>query len=276
MHHQMARILTILLTILLLSLSTKGQNNYVETLKGKVKLITSMTYLAETFGGVPTDTLTTKTRFLYDEKGNLIETNYYDIKTDVVYSKSRCVYDNNGNKLELTSYNKVGEIDGKNVYKYDNKNHEIEEKSTYWKNNNLNGKIIHNYDYKSMILETSFFKADGSLKYKFVYKIDDRGNIIEVYNSIGKIETKTQYQYNEKGKIIKKSWESYKGGGTQKGEIIYQYDEEGNEIKRVESSIYGKIISTSQYVYDNFGNWTKCVNLFFTTRTTTKREIEYY
>ncbi len=280
MKEHMTSILTFLLTTLLLGCTTNQHKNYGDSIKGRIKFITQFGYeAAEGHGNTLIDKLTTKTTFRYDEKGNLLETNYYDIKTDVVFSKDKRSYDVNSNLLEITFYNKAGEIEGKYHYKYDERNNEIE-KITYWKGT-YDGKVITTYDYKSMLVNVNTYKADGSYVVKFSYKIDDKKNHLEDYNSNGELESKSIFEYDKMGHVSKELSESW-DEDTTKAIISYQYDEWDNVVNRMVTDLKGNktIISNTktEYDYDKLGNWIRSVKTYSYNdiRETAKREMEYY
>jgi len=273
------RLLTISFAISLIScMNPQGGNDSTTQQKGLIKSETRYGFeAAEKKGESPKDTLTTKATFQYDEKGNMIAANYYDLKTNLVFSSDKRAYDNRGNMIEILHYNKAGEVIGKDIYKFDDKNHEIE-KDNYWKGK-LNGKVISTYDYKSMIVTVSYYKGDGSFEHKNHYKIDDKGNHLEDYDWAGTLISKSRYEYDDKGKIIKEYSEAW-DMDTTNAVIIFKYDEQNNEIMRTITDLNNNNVSTrkTEYVYDKFGNWTKMVVTWswLPNRQTTKREIEYY
>jgi hypothetical protein len=271
-------ILTLISSVFILTACSQSGNGNSTAKKGRIKLTTCFGYeAAEKKGESPKDTLTTKATFQYDEKGNIIAANYYDLKTNLVFSSDKRAYDNSGNMVEILHNNKAGEGIGKDIYKFDDKNHEIE-KDNYWEGK-LNRKVISTYDYKSMIVTVSFYKGDGSFERKNHYKIDDKGNHLEDYDWDGKLISKSRYEYDDKGKIIKEYSEAW-DMNTTNAVIIYKYDEQNNEIMRTITDLNTNIVSIvkTEYVYDKFGNWIKQVITWSwsDSRKTEKREIEYY
>lgn len=256
-----------------------GQNFGIDTLKAKIKLTTNFGYeTSEKHGEAPNDKLITKATFQYNQKGNLIQSNFYDIKTDLVFSVDKRTYDTKGNMIEITFYDRAGKVLGTDIYKYDDKNHEIE-KDNYW-NGKLNGKRITTYDYKKMIVKVNYFEADGTIEeHSDLYKIDDRENRLEDYDSGGKLFSKATYVYDDKGNTIKKHSEAWEPE-PYNAIVIYQYDEYNNEILRTITDLNENIVSSvkTEYVYDKFGNWIEQITTWSwsATRKTNKRKIEYY
>lgn len=265
---------------LLLSCSERYNNSETVTQpKGRIKLITSYGFNDtekenETFN----DAITSKATYSYDEKGNLIEVNYYDLKTNSVFSKDKRVYDDKGNMTEVIFYNQTEEVIGKDLYKYDDKNNQIQ-KDNYWKGE-FNGKLTKTYDYQSMILTESTFDKDGNLQTKWSYKIDEKGNHLEDYDSDGNITAKSTITYDSKGNIIKEhsqAWEM----DTTNHMVEILYDKYNNEILRTITDLNNNNqVSTlkTEFVYDKFSNWTKMVVTWswLPKRQITKREIVYY
>lgn len=271
-------ILTLISSVFILTACSQSGNNNSNIKKGLIKLTTCYGFeAAEKKGEAPKDTLTTKATFQYDEKGNMIAANYYDLRTNIVFSSDKRVYDERGNMTEIIHYNKAGEVIGKDIYKFDDKNHEIE-KDNYW-NGKLNGKVITTYDYKSMIVTVSFYNGDGRFERKHHYKIDDKGNQLENYDWSGTLTSKSRFEYNEKGKITKEYSEAWEMDTTN-AVIIYKYDEHDNEIMRTITDVNTNSVSSvkTDYTYDKFGNWIKQVTTWSwsDSRKTEKREIEYY
>lgn len=265
---------------LLLSCSNQQNNNHTASQQqGRIKLETTFGFdAAEKENEPPKDTLTSKAVFKYDEKGNLIEANYYDLKTNSVFSKDQRVYDDRGNMIEITFFDRNGEINGKYNYKYDSLNNEIE-KNTFWKGK-FDGKVVTAYDYEKMIVTVSFYRYDGVLRSSHSYKIDKKGNHVEDYNADGNITEKSTITYDENGNIIKEHSQAWEMDTTNLM-VEIKYDKYNNEIIRTITDLNNNNkVSTrkTEFVYDEFGNWTKMVVTWswLPNRQTKIREIEYY
>lgn len=191
---------------------------------------------------------------------------------------SETYFDEQGNRVKSIHYNSAaqpsditvyGFIDGKRVSK--------------------SGFIV----YESTILGMGVPRASGPKKpdprynISFVYKYDDKGNLIEVllYNNDDSLRSRHVYEYNG-NKIERRFY-------TEKGTLNFRYvtvlDDKGNEI---ESTYFDSPMkgweSKSSYKYEEFdknGNWTKQVTTY--TRTSngiskvdsvsvTYRTIAYY
>ncbi len=275
----MRTILISLITMFLSSCNGQNNNHNVTQQRTRIKFETILGFDAAEKKGEPAkDTLTSKGVFKYDEKGNLVEANYYDLKTNSIFSRDKRIYDERGNMVEITFYNKIGGIDGKDLYKYDDKNHQIQ-KDNYWKGK-FNGKLTRAYDYQTMIVTEATFDENGNLHTKWSYKIDERENHLEEYDSYRNITSKSTFIYNDKGNIIKEHSETWEMDTTNL-EVNIQYDNFNNEIMRTITDLNNNNqVSTvkTKYVYDKNGNWTTKVITWswLPNRQTTKREIEYY
>ncbi|RLD58844.1 MAG: hypothetical protein DRJ01_12085 [Bacteroidetes bacterium] len=274
------KIILIPLIILLLSCSNR-QNNSDKILQpeGRIKFITSYGFKeTEKENETLKNTITSKATYSYDEKGNLIEVNYYDLKTNSVFSKDNRVYDDKGNMTEVIFYNRKGEVQGKDQYKYDDKNNQIQ-KDNYWKGE-FNGKLTRTYNYKNMIVTEATFDKNENLQTKWSYKIDEKGNHIEEYDIDGNIISKSTIVYDDKGNIIKEHSQAWEMDTTNLV-VDIQYDKYNNEVIRTITDLNNNNqVSTrkTEFVYDKYGNWTKMVVTWswLPNRQTSKREIEYY
>ena len=265
---------------MLLSCSNR-QNNSDKILQpeGRIKFITSYGFKeTEKENETLKNTITSKATYSYDEKGNLIKVNYYDLKTNSVFSKDNRVYDDKGNMTEVIFYNRKGEVQGKDQYKYDDKNNQIQ-KDNYWKGE-FNGKLTRTYNYKNMIVTEATFDKNENLQTKWSYKIDEKGNHIEEYDIDGNIISKSTIVYDDKGNIIKEHSQAWEMDTTNLV-VDIQYDKYNNEVIRTITDLNNNNqVSTrkTEFVYDKYGNWTKMVVTWswLPNRQTSKREIEYY
>ena len=165
--------------------------------------------------------------YVYDDEGNIIKSNTYDILNDWEFIGAY-EYDDFGNVISYT----VDSTDGEN-----------------W----LKGTIKYEYDNNNRII-----KKNG-----FDYTYDDNGNVI-VYGHIDEIYyepmqttynvgTEYTYEYDDNGNIIgEKYYYSDTLFPSTSSCYTYQYDNEGRLTQR--SSDYGAIFT---YAYDERGNLSK-------------------
>jgi hypothetical protein len=179
-------------------------------LKGKVSFISCSEYkLVEKFGEIEKGSFYFKDTYKYDEKGNKIESNFYDADGSLSH-KVTSKYDEKRNEIEVNGYYADGSLFYKDTYKYDEKGNKIERNSYY---------------------------ADGSLSHKVTYKYDEKGYMIESnrYNykgNKGSFDSKDTYKYDEKGNKIESNFYDAEGSLFYKYTYKYEFDKIGNWIKQ--------------------------------------------
>ncbi len=136
--------------------------------------------------------------FKYDEKGNLIEQNWYN-PDNSLQGKWLFKYDKKGLKTEEVEYKSDGSISSKYIFIYDNNGYLIEHKS-YVSNGELAHKILfknNNIGLKTEEIRTRtqlYFASD----HRKFYIYDKFGNVIEEKYYSDDIESKTTYRYDDK------------------------------------------------------------------------------
>ncbi len=163
-----------------------------------------------------------KTTYTYDTEGRLIKMR--DEEGTVSYT-----YDANGNLLTAE------EESGKITRKYDSLNRVTEYTDT------RGNTIKYTYDEAGNVTEITY---PGGEKVKYTYR--KNGDLESVTDADG---LKTLYEYDNTGKLIKIT--SADGSAEERS-----YDVSGRLIRKTES-LYGEIISSYNYTYDEWGNITK-------------------
>lgn len=211
----------------------------------------------------------------YDERGNLIEFNWYNSDGNLELTLSY-TYDVEANIIERKKYY-YGSLYKKHIYSYNEKGHVIEEK-WYGSHGTLEDSATSTYDEKGNRVEWTLFKSDGTLTKVATYKYDDKGNVIEEYYTYpgGIIESKYTYTYNDQRKIIEVN--RFKSDGTLEDKRTYKYDVKGNRIEmRWYYNGIEEYIFTYVYEYNMQCKWAKIIEYRDTVpETITEREIEYY
>jgi hypothetical protein len=226
------------------------------------KVVTETAKLADKFGKWSEEKRMPSEIATFDEKGNLIEEDSYDVD-GTVKSKAVYTYDTKENKAEEVSYKPRwrffdGPVDSKDVYAYDEKGNLIEE-SSYNPDGTLKSKTIYTRDAKGNLIEEAFYNPNGTLKSKLINTYDAKGNRTEetVYNSDGTLRTKTVSTYDENGN--KNEEDFYNPDLRKKETYTYESDSFGNWTKR----------TTSTWV-------TKFGKSYFEPSLVTYRTITYY
>lgn len=166
---------------------------------------------------------------------------------------------------------------------------------------------------KSCVCSTSWINQDGSIEpslendtinfsingqcienenLSFIEKVYGENNLIvrtkrhQVDMSTGEIKIKvSNYQYDNKGLLIKKFGEEPFCGSVQTFEYNYYYNDKGLLVKetiRTQTANDIEVVSYKIQEVDKWGNWTKrmvynsCPNIFGQTRKIQTRKISYY
>lgn len=143
-------------------------------------------------------------------------------------------FNEDGKKTEEISYNESGAILSKSVYAYDKQGRPTD----YLKYSSIADKTL-------------------SKPQKNVYKLDDKGNVIEytVYQFDGSIGTRFLYKYDAKGNKTDET--IYAWNGARIGKLLSTYDEAGHLLTQVsyngDDTISWKTVNT----YNTKGNKTE-------------------
>ena len=218
----------------------------------------------------------------FDENGRTVESNYYDAKGKLkVSSKSK--YDQAGRRVESWVWDgfrypkgKLGERTTQNKY---NDQGWLIERATYDASGKLKDLEKYKYAEDGRLLEKfdSSYTMDGGTR-TFAHKYDDARRIVEStthfdgrlreatqynefqrrkesirYDEKGQVRDRCEYEYDEKGKLVKTR--RYRADGGLLG--ITKYDEflRLKEIIRYDEE--GKIESRWEYEYDEEGRQTQ-------------------
>ncbi len=230
----------------------------------------------------------------YDGSGAL--TGYTEIKRDGDYILSETVYDADGNKTEyteylentrdyntysrtkryeryengklaeLTEYNEKGERTKRVLYDGEGNKTEYTEYITL--------KVKHNgYEGISTDIKTREVYNNGKLESRTEYEFDENGNRTKIseYDGEGKLTEYTETKYDGE-RILSES--RYDGNGKLIRRTEYEYDENGKKLK---SSVYnnGGLESYSSYHYNESGKLVKVTNCDAYSRIVNYYEIEY-
>ena len=185
----------------------------------------------------------------YDGSGTLTE--YTEIKRNGDYILSETVYDADGNKTKYTEY--LENTPDYNTYSRTKRYERYE-----------NGKLAELREYNEDGRMTKLISYDGEGNKKLyeeyvTLKVKHNGyegisaviKTHETYND-GKLEHRTEYEYDENGKKLKSS--VYNNGGLE-GYKSYHYNESGRLIKVTACDAYNRIVNYYEIEYtDENGN----------------------
>lgn len=230
----------------------------------------------------------------YDGSGTL--TGYTEIKRDGKYVLSETVYDADGNKTEYTEY--LENTSDYNTYsrkkryeKYENGKlaelTEYNEKGERAKRISYDGegnkteyteyitlKVKHNgYEGTSTDIKTRETYNDGKLEHRTEYEYDENGNRTKIseYDGDGKLTEYTETKYDGE-RILSES--RYDGNGKLIRRTEDEYDENGKKLK---SSVYnnGGLEGYKSYHYNESGRLIKVTACDAYNRIVNYYEIEY-
>lgn len=202
----------------------------IDNLKGKVKEIYDKNLSGRSkFGKLELNENNAEpgSKFVFNEKGLLIEWSRKDLKCIYVYNEKgkrseearfnengvldeRAIweYDEMGNLTKETNYNTENQITGMQTWEFDAKGNKIEEIS-YNKSGNLDKKVKYNYDSTGNKIEEITYDKNGKIVYGYDIKIkyDLHRNIMSksVFDKSGTISGSTNFKYDLSGKKIEET-----------------------------------------------------------------------
>ena len=224
------------------------------------------------------------TRYIYDERGNLIkeEKEYipasetetddfisyveykYDENDRLIYEESvsspdgidyyyRYTYDENGRKKTETFYNTENNKYDKEFFYNDNGIviKEVETRKSHTKTTEYTVN-----EHGDITKETQIIDYEGkktSTEYTYEYTYDENGKITQKYKVWPNQESDTtEYIYNEQGDVIKETYSS-SVNSTKISEYEYEYNADGEKVK-ITKTINEYRESKALYEYDSHGS----------------------
>ena len=188
------------------------------------------------------------------------------------------IYNDNGNLVEENRYIEGGLLNNKYKYKYDDNGNKIEQSRYYYENRHYdkNGNKITKQKVDSLIIEKNLeYNKEGELTYKYKFKYDDNGNLIEqnsyVYyfnaNDV-RIEQldvkKINFKYDDNGNQIEhNSYCGFDSFGVDYDvyysdffcrKFKFNYNDNGNQIEQYVFYESGELEESKSFKYDDNGN----------------------
>ena len=198
--------------------------------------------------------------YQYDRNGNKIEFKYTYYDSDGNGSLSSHVtwtFDKDGNEIEWTADDKYTNSKKRTERGYDANGKQIKEIN--YDNDELTGWIESEYDVFGNKIRYEEYDKDRKCTYKTISSYNEQENLnyFTVYD-YGKISKTYEYEYDEKGNMIKSA--EYDGDGNIIRIYEREYDEMGRETKFVHYNGDGTVNSSDEYEYDENGNEIKSVH----------------
>lgn len=178
-----------------------------------------------------------KLRFDYDNKGTLRN------KGKLSFTK----YDEKGLMLESQFYDDKGKVDYKYEYKYDKKLNLIETKR-YNKKGNLDKRYSYEYNKDGNKSKVYRYNQKDIFDKYYIYIYDELGNLLkeEWYDKSGKLEF-TIVNIYEDDKI--KETLNYEGKTKLSVKYLFKYDSNNNVTEEIKYNADGARIGVIQYLY---------------------------
>lgn len=201
-----------------------GSDAEDEGLRGRVKSVrTDIRYLVEPSFPEGTRSIVTT----YNERGNKVRTETYDHK-------------NNLSRIEVYGY-----LDGARVstYKFIHReySHPIaiggggDRPSTKPLDPRYHQKFEYKYDEQKRLIERTEYLSNGEASQRYVYKYEGNQKEETGYSGNGTLRWRDVHILDDKGNTIERTDFNYKNSPTGKTTFTYEYDSKGNWTKRTSS-----------------------------------------
>ncbi len=192
----------------------------------------------------------------YNEKGQKIETTYYNSKGEKKGYWEVFIYDKRGDLVKEEHYSYYGEKVSYNEYVYDN-NHNLTSNIYYY-----DGEAVHHhtYTYDSDNRELSYsFISFGEIveQQKCIYDKNGNQMFTEFYDRISESFTYNDYQFDENGNLVETI--NYNDSHNENYRITYIYDKSGNKTEEKKTNSDDEVEYYYQWQYDNNGNTIRYV-----------------
>ncbi len=197
------------------------------------------------------------TRYIYDERGNLIKKEEeripaFENETENVISYDEYKYDENDNLIYEASVSSPEGIDCYYRYTYD----ENGRKKTQTFYNTESNNYVKEFSYNDNGIVIKEVETRKTFVRTTDYTLNEYGDVIKIEYSLDSIPNKVPYEehvfsytYDDEGRIIKKVTD-WPNGETTTEEYIY--NEYGDVTKKTETNTQGTTsITDTEYVYEN-------------------------
>jgi hypothetical protein len=191
--------------------------------------------------GSPDDFL----NYEYDNSGNLVLIKAFNPDSSLLFRETRS-YDKNKSRKEFYFFLPDGTYKYRNIATYDSEGR-MKELAWYWPTG-FKSKNVYQYDDGKKISDEEF-NPEGALTYKWIYKYDDKENLIEAtqYSPLENINRKIIYEYNNSDQLIRQT--NYVGAEIQNS-ISFFYDEKKLLLSKTELSASKRVTSIIRYQYE--------------------------
>jgi hypothetical protein len=252
-------------------------------LKGKVKMVKSLSYHAVDNGGEITKGDPAR-KFSW-EKDNITHFNIQGYISEVhcltpengIVAKKIVEFNEKGFPAEESQYDANGILLFRRVFSSDAKGNKIDE-FNYDSECKLQFKSSSTLDKRFNEIESTWYDSEGTIESKWKSKYDKNNNRIEMtrIDENGDLIAQFKFEYNNKGWItVEKEINS---SGLEIYNKKYKYDNYGHKLEEIIQHKNGDItIWAYEYSLDKKNNWTKRIEFQNAIpKYIVFREIEYY
>ena len=247
-YRNMKKTYKLLITLILVlyyntSLSQCKSDLEQDNIKGKVKTITETGLYAENGANEINHIKTTK----YDKSGKALSYSFASKYDDLKPTETIFEFDNEGNKIKENRYDLSSKIENYLHYEYDSLGNVI--KSSYFTSSgSLDSYTTYKYNLTCDRIETKHYYSDSSiwLWYKSTY---NEGMLTEVFSP--QDSSIVKYTYDNQNNYIKYIEYDKLGKKKEVTTYIYEYDDKSNWIKRM-SYHNGEIYWVDKRQYDYY------------------------
>ncbi|MBC7910110.1 MAG: hypothetical protein H7Y30_06400 [Pyrinomonadaceae bacterium] len=181
-------------------------------------------------------------------------------------------YDEQGYRTEELSYNPDGALAGKSVISRDDKG--IRTTIFYKADGTMRAKWVDSLDKDGRFQGGAHYDADGALESRSAYTYAADGKLIEaaMYNADGSLKNKTVFKHNAEGKQI--GYEVYNAAGVLMQKDVQDGANKSNTMYDGNNTMtHNWIAQQPSYELDAQGNWIKKSTLQLVTRGDHTEEI---
>lgn len=215
----------------------------------------------------------------YDEAGNLLMKATYDSGGKITQSHE-CSYDKNGNMIEEISYNSEGTV----TKTYDSKGRLLKSVTLDSAGNSVT-MVENSYNKAGELIKSHYESQTITETWEYSYSYDEAGNLVEeICYEEGEMTEMHKYSYDSEGRLVGNV--HYKAdtqglsywpgdmGMRAYGSTYMEYDDEGRIIKKSNSvdPAYGTGGGVTEYRYDKAGNLVEQI----TKRSGIEEKYEYF
>ncbi len=192
----------------------------------------------------------------YNEKGDVVEYEVVEYEfTGEEYSRTRYTYNEKGDVTEYT-YTEMGEVQVFEKYTYVYDGDKITEKARLDADGAQVWRRTYSYNADNKPLQVLYYDSENVLATTTDYSYDESGALTLTleYTPLEMEISRYEYRYNDAGKLL---WEAYYESGVPVFSDEFTYDEKGNAVEVIHFEAWDESTTRSVYEYDDRGRQVK-------------------